>query len=77
MGSLTVGRPVTIRMSDEGPERKYRYETPTGIRGDVTVMRQVGWLGQTGNVYAFVEGEDVVRAGERGGYAPLYMEVGD
>lgn len=74
-----MGRPVEIRMSDEGPERTYRYLFPhNGAESTMTTtMRQVGWLGQTGNVYAFVEGEDVVRAGERGGYAPLYMEVGD
>lgn len=36
------------------------------------VFRQVGWQGQTG---AFYPDEAAARAGERGGYSPVYVQV--
>lgn len=38
------------------------------------VMRQIGWLGQTGAVYEF---DDAPYDGrEPGGFSPLYIQVG-
>lgn len=41
---------------------------------DRMALAQVGWIGQTGEVYALT---DPPRDGrERGGYAPLYIQIG-
>lgn len=40
------------------------------------VMVQVGWLGQTGEVYPFHTQHSVIAQTEKGSYAPLYMSIG-
>jgi hypothetical protein len=85
---MTEGRSVVIRFSDEGPETVVAATSPSwgsNVHRKVSVgrdpwgfvkrtFRQVGWLGQTGNVYRYDE-EDQARANEPGGYGPMYIEV--
>lgn len=40
------------------------------------VMVQVGWLGQTGEVYPLETTHGEIAKTEKGSYAPLYMSVG-
>lgn len=61
-------RPVTINPSSDGPQRDMLQFNM------LHAMRQVGWLGQTGNVYAYDE-EATAREQEPGGYSPLYLEI--
>lgn len=77
-------REVTIKHSDEGPERTLLFgahgyvneEHPIELTGSRVWQRQVGWLGASGNVYRFDE-EPNARADEPGGYSPLYIDIGD
>lgn len=75
-------RSVTIRGSDEGPERVLRFirhvgsTGPENYQGHEVRQRQIGWLGQSGNVYRFDEYEEA-KASEPGSFGPLYIDVGD
>lgn len=84
---MTEGRSVVIRFSDEGPETVVAATSRSLATSERHVsvgrdpwgfikrtFRQVGWLGQTGNVYRYDE-EDQARINEPGGYGPMYIEV--
>lgn len=62
--------PGKLSMSADGPEFKFRRE----LTGQVSQFRQIGWVGQTGEVYQLGEME-AIKATEMGGFAPLYFEV--
>lgn len=55
----------------EGPERKISVFNPTHD------LRQIGWLGFTGVFYPVYCPMSVIHEHEKGGYSPVYMEVGD
>jgi hypothetical protein len=44
------------------------------FEGGTAVFAQVGWLGQTGQVYGL---DDKPADTERGGFTPLYIGVGE
>lgn len=84
---MIEGRSVIIRASDDGPETVVAAtrKEPGSVRKVSTTgryasglqertFRQIGWLGQTGNVYRFDEEADA-QDNEPCSYGPLYIEV--
>lgn len=84
------GRQVEIHGHDGGPEhertlvfvqhgRVPRDDHAPLVAKDrrnqtIVVQRQIGWLGQSGNVYNLDEG-DIMKANEPGSFGPLYIDV--
>lgn len=62
---LTTGFPV-LDLSKQGPQLAHNSQA---------VMRQIGWIGHTGSVYAY---DDPPLDGKRepAGYFPLYIQIG-
>lgn len=50
------------------------------VNGDMivelrTMFRQVGWIGQSGVLYAKDVDQDFLKSVEKGGFSPIYQEI--
>lgn len=61
-------------MTAPDPVLRSYVQAPNLPRDNNLVMAQVGWLGQTGTVYALHDPPRVDR--EPGSYSPLYIAIG-